>query len=107
MHRDTTCQRCKPEIAREYDSTPARQESAAFYKSKSWTQLRNEYISEHPLCVRCLAYGKLTAGKIVDHKRPRSERPDLELEWDNLQTMCHACHNIKTAEDKRAQSDGM
>lgn len=103
MHRDTTCQRCATLTQREYDDTPVRQESQSFYKSKAWRTLRDAYISEHPLCVRCLAYGRLRTGKIVDHKRPRSERPELELEWGNLQTLCHGCHNTKTAEDTRGR----
>jgi 5-methylcytosine-specific restriction protein A len=37
----------------------------------------------------------------VDHIVERSDDDSKRLNWDNLQSLCHSCHNIKTAEEKR------
>ena len=52
-----------------------------------WTKLRNLYLREHPLCSRCGS-----VGQEVHHIVPRLVRPDLAYTWDNLMTLCKACH---------------
>ncbi|MCB1516116.1 MAG: HNH endonuclease [Hyphomicrobiaceae bacterium] len=34
---------------------------------------------------------------IADHILERRDRPELELELTNVETLCQACHNAKTA----------
>ena len=68
-----------------------------FYGSARWRSLRDRFRRTHPLC-RC---GR--PGKIVDHVKPRSERPDLALEWSNLETLCAQCHGEKSGADKRGE----
>lgn len=53
----------------------------------SWTTLRNAFLRAHPYCAVCGLVGEQ-----VHHKTPRAVRPDLCYEWDNLQTVCEACH---------------
>ena len=36
----------------------------------------------------------------VDHIKPRSKFPDLELEFDNLQILCKACNLGKSNKDQ-------
>jgi 5-methylcytosine-specific restriction endonuclease McrA len=65
----------------------------SFYKSKAWQQCREAYfICRHGLCERC---GR--PGKIVHHKiylTPQNiNDPDISLNWDNLELVCHDCHN--------------
>jgi 5-methylcytosine-specific restriction endonuclease McrA len=47
---------------------------------------------EHPLCERC---GELM--NVVHHKRHITESDlnnlKLTLDFDNLESLCHACHN--------------
>ena len=68
------------------------------YKSQRWVKLRAELIRQQPTCQHCLQYGIVTPGKIVDHI---IEIEDGGAVWDinNLQHLCHACHNRKTAKE--------
>ncbi len=65
------------------------------YNSK-WQKARKTYLREHPLCVKCMAEGKLTEATVVDHIRPH--RGDPVLFWDkkNWQSLCKPCHDKKT-----------
>ncbi len=65
-------------------------ESTNFYRSKEWMTLRYEVLKIHGRqCMVC----KATDGKIhVDHIKPRSTHPDLELVESNLQILCEACN---------------
>lgn len=67
-----------------------------FYDSKAWKRLRREQLNAEPLCVACLADGKTTEARHIDHIIPRSHDPSLELCFDNLQSLCVACHGRKT-----------
>jgi 5-methylcytosine-specific restriction protein A len=80
------------------------------YKSQRWVRLRAELIRQQPTCQHCLQYGIVTPGKIVDHI---VEIEDGGAVWDidNLQHLCHTCHNIKTGREavkrkKRADNEG-
>jgi 5-methylcytosine-specific restriction endonuclease McrA len=70
----------------------------AFYKSTAWQQCRAAYIkSVGGLCERCLAEGKIVPGYIVHHKCYLTPDnildPDVSLNWNNLEYLCHDCHN--------------
>jgi len=62
-----------------------------------WRKYRARYIKENPLCVHCLAKGKLTPTQEIDHIKPH--QGDKNLFWleDNLQALCKSCHSTKTA----------
>lgn len=60
----------------------------------SWQQLRKLAFARSPLCVRCAA-----PATDVDHIVAKSHGGTDSL--DNLQTLCHKCHALKTwHEDK-------
>lgn len=64
-----------------------------FYKSKAWRKCRHAYfISQHGLCERCKE-----PGKIVHHKQYLTPEtindPDVSLSFNNLELLCHECHN--------------
>jgi 5-methylcytosine-specific restriction endonuclease McrA len=66
-----------------------------FYKSSAWQKCRASYIvSVHGLCERCGA-----GGKIVHHKIYLSDKNindvSVTLSHDNLELLCHDCHNIE------------
>src|SRR6478672_12423342 len=66
----------------------------------AWRGLRDAYLREHPLCEcdECQA-GKLriTPAQVVNHRIDIAERPDLRLEWSNLQAMSKQHHDQYTA----------
>lgn len=79
-----------------------------FYSSKSWLQLRALKLSINPLCEHCRKQGRTVAASVVDHKQPRCDAPELELDLDNLQSLCESHHNAKTAREqneRRAPGD--
>lgn len=65
----------------------------AFYKSKSWIDTREAYLSSvQYTCERC---GE--PAKIVHHKKylTKSNINDvnISLNWNNLEALCQDCHN--------------
>lgn len=46
-----------------------------------------------PLCERCKALGDLVPATMVHHKLERADHPDLELELENLESLCASCHS--------------
>lgn len=61
----------------------------SFYQTASWRNTRNAFMKQHPNCVEC---GK--TAHVCDHK-VRIAEGGSELDWNNLQAMCHSCHNKK------------
>ena len=72
----------------------------SFYASTRWRNYTKAYKRKHPLCVHCLAKGKTTPVDVIDHIIPILQGGD---KWSssNLQSLCHQCHNRKSATDKR------
>lgn len=84
----------RPWLARKpKQNTEARKERNKFYKTKRWRDLRLMFIRQQPLCVECGV-----EGKVVDHIKP-IRLGGAPLDWDNLQTMCHRCHNAKSGRE--------
>lgn len=84
---------------RAYERRDDRKEDKAFYKSPAWRRLRLAFLREHPLCADCERIGLLTAAEHVHHTLERKDRPDLALDWDNLEGLCPPCHNRKRGAD--------
>lgn len=63
-----------------------------FYYSYEWKQARRKYLNDHPMCERC----HKSKSVIVDHIKPVSQGGS-RLATSNLQALCAACHNRKTA----------
>ena len=71
---------------------------ALFYATDEWRKLRWRVLSvSNGKCTMC---GRNSSHGIVlhvDHIKPRSKYPDLELEIDNLQVLCEDCNLGKGA----------
>lgn len=72
----------------------------AFYHSQAWQTVRKRaLIRDGYTCRICGA--RATA---VDHIRELTpdniHDPQISLNLDNLQSLCHDCHTVKTMEDK-------
>ena len=65
-----------------------------FYLSPEWQALRYRLIRDSDgKCQACGATAKSSGRPMhVDHIEPRSKRPDLALEYSNLQLLCEACN---------------
>lgn len=64
---------------------------------RRWKDYRNTFLSAHPVCVYCLAMGKIAPATVVDHIKPH--KGDFALFWsqDNHQALCARCHNSHKA----------
>ena len=62
-------------------------------------QIRRErYFARNPLCVGCLAKGKVTAAQELDHIVPVG-KGGSDSDPSNWQGLCKACHADKTEQD--------
>ncbi len=55
--------------------------------SADWQSLREQFLTEHPVCNRC---GRVAV--LVHHVRSVADRPDLRLDRNNLESLCRECH---------------
>jgi 5-methylcytosine-specific restriction enzyme A len=87
------CDECKAAGEKARDArrgkTAERGYDARWRKLREW-KLRNDPVCQiQTHCIDGLA-------NEVDHCIPIVERPDLRLDWDNLQSSCKSCHSAKT-----------
>lgn len=71
------------------------------YNSKAWKDISSLRLAEEPLCRLCSFTKKITPAKHVDHIVPISKGGD-PYDYNNTQSLCIACHSIKTREDEGA-----
>lgn len=72
----------------------------AFYDSERWRRLRFDVLKRDG--ARCVLCGRSAVHGVVlqvDHIQPRSLRPDLEWDPDNLQVLCQDCNLGKSNRD--------
>lgn len=69
------------------------------YNSTRWRRLRIEVLRDNPLCVHCKEKGIIRAAIVCDHIDNKLRRSDF---WNknNLQGLCHKCHNKKSQLEK-------
>ena len=89
-----------------------KEEADSFYRSAEWGQMRYKALVVYgKKCVCCGATPETGAVMHVDHIKPRSKRPDLELNINNLQILCAQCNigklnlddtDLRTPEQKRS-----
>ena len=85
------------------DKIPKKSKAAKhdFLESYAWRKLRMEALIKYgPRCMCCGATPKNGAVMNVDHIKPRQTHPELALNLDNLQILCHECNHGKGNWDK-------
>jgi len=70
---------------------------ALFYKTREWRELRYSVLVK--LGKKCQCCGEVGGYIHVDHIKPRSLFPELELDKSNLQVLCEACNMGKSNKD--------
>lgn len=82
-----------------------------FYDSDDWKRLRYQALVRHGAACQCCGATRSDGVKLhVDHIKPRSKYPELELNLDNLQILCEPCNMGKSARDEtdwRNQPSGL
>jgi len=76
----------------------SRQDNSGFYSSREWLELRVRVLESYECkCMMCGRSPKDHGIVIhVDHIKPRSKRPELSLNFSNLQLLCAACNRGKS-----------
>ncbi len=91
----------QPRVPREPRKLKAtRLSSVDFYESREWRELRYKALKEHG--AKCQCCGSSPADGIrlhVDHIKPRSKFPALQLVLSNLQVLCADCNLGKSNKD--------
>lgn len=65
-----------------------------FYSSSEWQRARAVAIErDNHLCQRCLKAGTLKRAELVHHKVEVKDDWSQRLALDNLESLCHKCHN--------------
>jgi 5-methylcytosine-specific restriction protein A len=73
------------------------------YKTQRWRRVRALQLKENPLCDKCRKEGKVKDAEMVDHIKPIRAGGNA-YNMDNLQSLCQAHHNKKTALDNSTQN---
>ena len=96
VYTTKTCELCKKENTKTYDQTARNKESAAIYNSTRWRKVRTHILKrDGGICQMC---GRSEKSMIVDHIKEIKDGGE-PYSYDNLQTLCKSCHNIKTARE--------
>ena len=74
-----------------------------FYNSAKWRAMRAAYLRVHPLCCACEGRGRVVAAKVVDHIQPLKDG-GARFDVTNLQALCIADHNAKSARETARRS---
>lgn len=72
-----------------------------FYLTPGWKKIRTKRITENPLCQHCEQRGFFKRATVIDHIKPVEDFPELALVYDNTQSLCDFCHDLKTKQDTR------
>lgn len=79
-----------------YDQYKRDDKTNAFYKSVEWQRLRSlAYQRDNGLCQRCLGQGIIKQANVVHHIVEIRVDWSLRLALDNLESLCHGCHNAE------------
>ena len=87
--RGGICKACKKQDDLKYNSNMRDNKSQSFYNSRSWKRIKDYRMSlDGGICTRC-GY----KADLVHHIKEIKEAPELALDIDNLESLCHKCHN--------------
>lgn len=84
-----------------YKFYPKSSKVVNFYSSRAWRNLRYKALKKYGAICHCCNVSR-KQGKVmhVDHIKPRSKYPLLELRLDNLQILCEDCNLGKSNTDE-------
>src|SRR5690625_1690206 len=93
-------------MSRYYDKYKRDQKARAFYKSVAWQKARElALVRDSYMCQRCLRNKRVTKANVVHHIKELRDYPDLALELDNLESLCHSCHTRHHKTGKEMKED--
>lgn len=79
----------------------------AFYNSPRWRKCREAFVASRLfLCERCGEPGVEVHHK-VELTPLNINDPEITLNWDNLELLCHRCHDMTKRRPLSSTQDGM
>lgn len=75
------------------------------YSTTRWKKLRQNILANEPLCRECDKHDITTIAEVVDHiinvssGKTKAAQDYLMWDIDNLQPLCHSCHNRKSGRE--------
>ena len=99
--RDGVCSVCgdlRRQTAAEHDERRGSSRERGY--DGRWERVRLMHLASEPLCRMCARRGRFTPAVLVDHITPINDGGKV-LDDGNLQSLCRACHDSKTADDVR------
>lgn len=98
-----SCRSHMPFLAKRPSVADPRGTTAERGYAHGWPKVRSAKLAADPICeIRICCQGMVATE--VDHIIPITKRPDLRLEWSNLQSACKPC-NVAKARGKRRKTD--
>lgn len=107
--RDGTSRCEKHKFAAKQDKSKLRElrggrRNSKVYDSSRWRRISDKKRTVTPFCEMCDDIGVTVMADVCDHI-VEIEDGGAQYEWSNLMSMCHTCHNLKTAAEKRKRRD--
>lgn len=90
----------KPIIEKPKKKKRRRGKSNDFYSSKEWLTVRYAALLQRGRKCQCCGATPPSVRLHVDHIKPRSKYPKLELDINNLQVLCESCNLGKSNTDE-------
>jgi|688.fasta_scaffold566903_2 5-methylcytosine-specific restriction endonuclease McrA len=92
VFRSNTCKVLNQNNKTRYKK-PRRKVKESFYMTDQWRSLRKQVLKKYgSVCMKCQSKKQIH----IDHIKPRSLFPELELDFDNLQVLCKTCNERKS-----------
>ena len=91
-----------------YDAAREREDKKyrSVYHSSRWRKLRKQILlRDDYMCQYCLNKGLYKQADVVDHIIEVKDDITKAYDPENMQSLCHACHNKKTIEEKRRRTE--
>ena len=67
------------------------------YNTRTWKRLRLRKLAFNPVCEICERRGRAVPANGVDHIKALSDGGEWYPRLDQLMSLCHRCHALKTA----------
>ena len=84
----------KERKAHERRNSPNRE----LYNSATWRNLAKAHKAQNPFCAMC----ETGVAEVTDHIKPVNEGGSM-FGWNNLQSLCKACHAKKSGKEAHAR----
>lgn len=89
---DRYCDKHRKQEHQAYKQQRTDKDEQAFYNSTPWRKVRAMKLRQDPLCEECGKQGRIKEAALVHHLQEIKDGGE-RLAFDNLQSVCTACHN--------------